>query len=232
MKPFRFQQFEVTQSSKVFRVGTDGVLLGAMCSVENAETVLEVGSGSGIISLMIAQRNPNAKISAIDLSKEAALLSKGNFQNSKFSERMNAFQGDFKNYHSEEKFDFIVCNPPYFEENESVKDVLARQKVELQFEELISKSAKHLSENGTFSVIIPSDAAEDFILFSNKCNLHLIKKVNIFGIEGGVLKRNVLEFSLIPKDLVQENFVIEKSPRKYSDEYLELTKDFHVFHSK
>ena len=69
-------------------------------------------------------------------------------------------------------------------------------------------------------------------MISKNSNLHLIKKVNIFGIEGGVLKRNVLEFSLSPKDLVQENFVIEKSPRKYSDEYLELTKDFHVFHSK
>mgnify|MGYP003585527931 CR=1 FL=1 len=232
MKSFRFQQFEVSQSSKVFRVGTDGVLLGAMCSVENAETVLEVGSGSGLISLMIAQRNPNAKISAIDLSKEAALLSKGNFQNSKFSERMNAFQGDYKNYVSKEKFDFIVCNPPYFEENESVKDVLARQKVELQFEELISKSSQLLTETGVFSVIIPSESSDEFIQISKNSNLHLIKKVNIFGIEGGVLKRNVLEFSLSPQHLVQENFVIEKSPRKYSDEYLELTKDFHVFHSK
>ena len=145
---------------------------------------------------------------------------------------MNAFQGDFKNYVSKEKFYFIVCNPPYFEENESVKDVLARQKVELQFEELISKSSQLLAETGVFSVIIPSESADEFIQISKNSNLHLIKKVNIFGIEGGVLKRNVLEFSLSPKDLVQENFVIEKSPRKYSDEYLELTKDFHVFHSK
>lgn len=232
MKPFRFQQFDVAQSLKVFRVGTDAVLLGAMCSVENAQKILEIGSGSGIISLMLAQRNPGCQILALDLNEKAVEISDINFKNSIFSDRLKVFQTDFKNFKSEEKFDFIVCNPPYFEQNNSLKDVLARQKVELDFADLIEKTASLITSNGIFSVIIPAEDAANFIAVAKQNGLHLIQKINIYGIEGGSLRRVVLEFSLTPKIFKERNFTIEKSPRQYSDEYLKLTKDFHIFRSK
>jgi tRNA1Val (adenine37-N6)-methyltransferase len=132
MKPFRFQQFSIQQSKNVFRVGTDGVLLGAMFAVFSQK---HSGSRNGkwFISLMLAQRNVSAKILAIDINSEAIELAGINFKNSIFRRLKTKFQ-DFKNFESDENFDLMVCNPPFFEENNSAKDVLARQQVELNFE--------------------------------------------------------------------------------------------------
>ena len=229
MKPFRFQKFDILQHENVFRVGTDGVLLGALCQVENAQRILEVGTGTGLISLMLAQRNANAEITALDLNEDAVKLAQENFKNALFSERLQVFHQDFKTFASQKEYDFVVCNPPFFEENNSVKDVLARQQVELTFRNLIEKASTVLSPEGIFSVIIPSESARDFENLAQYFDLHLVRKVNIFGIENGALKRNVLEFSKKKSPLEILDFTIEKSPRKYSDQYLELTKEFHVF---
>lgn len=229
MKPFRFQKFDILQHKNVFRVGTDGVLLGALCQVENAQRILEVGTGTGLISLMLAQRNANAEITALDLNEDAVKLAQENFKNSPFSERLQVFHQDFKTFTSQKEYDFVVCNPPFFEENNSVKDILARQQVELTFRNLIEKASKILSSEGIFSVIIPSESAPEFENLAQDFDLHLVRKINIFGIENGVLKRNVLEFSKKKSTLEILDFTIEKSPRKYSDQYLELTKEFHVF---
>ena len=106
---------------------------------------------------------------------------------------------------------------------------MARQQVELNFENLIEKSSQFLSSDGVFSVIIPSFSADEFVDLAMEYQLNLVRKVNIFGIEGGSLKRNILEFSLASKDVEILDFTIEKSPRNYSEQYLQLTKDFHVF---
>ena len=149
MKPFRFKNFTINQSEKVFRVGTDGVLLGVLATVENAGHILEVGTGTGLISLMLSQRNRNAAILAIDFSKDAAQLASENFKNSPFSKNLKALEQDFKTFESEEKFDVIVSNPPYFEKNQSEKDVIARQQTELSFDDLIEKSVKNVLDLGS-----------------------------------------------------------------------------------
>lgn len=230
MKVFEFQQFAISQSPNVFRVGTDGVLLGALVSVEDVTNILEVGTGTGLVSLMLAQRQPKAIIHAIDISEDAVNLSEENFSNSKFRDRIEVALQDFKIFEMEKRFDLIICNPPFFELNSSVKDVIPRQKIELDFFDLIKKSAELLSENGKFTVIIPSDSAADFVQKANRFQLFLIEKINIYGIENGSLRRNILTFSKHENlPLKVSDFVIEKSPRKYSDQYLELTKEFHVF---
>lgn len=217
------------QNKNVFRVGTDGVLLGALCNVSAAERILEVGTGSGLISLMLAQRNSFAKIEAIDINADAVYLAKENFTQSVFNERLNVSLQDFKNFESEKTFDVIVCNPPFFEENSSGKDILARQQIELNFRQLIERSSGFLTKKGILSVIIPSKVVEYFVSLAEDFRLHLLRNVKIYGIENGALKRNILEFSFTHKPLEVLDFVIEKSPRKYSDQYLELTKEFHVF---
>lgn len=229
MKPFKFKQFEIQQSADVFRVGTDGVLLGALANVDVAKNVLEVGTGTGLISLMLAQRNLNTNFLGIDINQEAVNLTKLNFQNSPFSLRLKNSYQDFKTFETDEKFDLIVSNPPYFEENPSGKDIVARQTVELNFQQVISKSSKLLSENGIFSIIIPFEVGTYFIETAKENQLFLNRKVNIYGIENSKIKRLVLEFSQSEKALEESDFVIEKSPRKYSDQYLELTKEFHLF---
>ena len=229
MKPFTFKQFEIEQSKDVFRVGTDGVLLGVLSNVNDAFKVLEVGTGTGLISLMLAQRNSRAEFLGIDINEEAASLTKLNFENSPFHSRLKNIHQDYKNFETEEKFDLIVSNPPYFEVSESEKDKIARQTIELNFRQLISKSSTLLSENGIFSVIIPVEAGNDFIEIAKENQLFLIRKINVKGIENSKIKRLVLEFSLTEKQLEESEFVIEKSPRQYSDQYIELTKEFHVF---
>ena len=229
MKPFRFQQFSIQQSKDVFRVGTDGVLLGAMCNVKNAKKILEIGTGTGLISLMLAQRNVSAKISAIDINENAVKLASENFRNSIFNENLKVELKDFKNFETNENFDLVVCNPPFFEENASAKDVLARQQVELNFRNLVEKSTEIITKKGILSIILPSEAAMDVKSLAAEFNLYLVREINIYGIEGGNLKRNILEFSLAQKPLEISDFVIEKSLRKYSDQYLNLTKNFHVF---
>lgn len=229
MKPFRFQQFSIQQSKDVFRVGTDGVLLGAMCNVKNAKKILEIGTGTGLISLMLAQRNVSAKISAIDINENAVKLASENFRNSIFYENLKVELKDFKNFETNENFDLVVCNPPFFEENASAKDVLARQQVELNFRNLVEKSTEIITKKGILSIILPSEAATDVKSLAEEFNLYLVREINIYGIEGGNLKRNILEFSLAQKPLEISDFVIEKSPREYSDQYLNLTKNFHVF---
>ncbi len=229
MKSFKFKQFEIQQSFGVFRVGTDGVLLGALANIDSAENVLEVGTGTGLISLMLAQRNPKANFLGIDINAEAENLTRLNIENSPFNSRLQNILADFKSFETDRTFDVIVSNPPYFEENPSGKDIIARQTIELNFQQLISKSSKLLSENGIFSVIIPFEVGEGFVEIAKDNQLYLKRKINIYGIENSKIKRLVLEFSPIEKDLDESDFVIEKSPRKYSDQYLELTKEFHVF---
>ena len=229
MKPFSFKQFNIQQTKNVFRVGTDGVLLGALASVETFSNVLEVGTGTGLISLMLAQRNSSAQFLGIDINEEAVNLTKINFENSPFFSRLKNIHQDFKSFAIEEKFDLIVSNPPYFEESSSEKDKIARQTVELNFAQLISKSANLLSKNGILSVVIPVEVGEDFIEIAAENKLFLCRKISIKGILDSKVKRLILEFSLQKKVLHESDFVIEKSPRQYSDQYLELTKEFHVF---
>ncbi|PRB05190.1 tRNA (adenine-N(6)-)-methyltransferase [Chryseobacterium sp. MYb7] len=229
MKPFTFKQFQIQQSKDVFRVGTDGVLLGALADVEYASNVLEVGTGTGLISLMLAQRNAKTHFLGLDINEEAAAITQLNFENSPFHARLkNKFQ-DFKTFGTEERFDLIVSNPPYFEESGSEKDKIARQTVELNFIQLISKASQLLSEGGIFSVIIPVEAGDIFISVGKENGLFLNRRVNIKGIENSKTKRLVLEFSSEEKEIKESDFIIEKSPRQYSDQYLELTKEFHVF---
>ena len=204
-------------------------MLGALANIENAFNILEVGTGTGLISLMLAQRNPEAQFLGIDINKDAAELTKFNFEKSPFFSRLKNNHQDFKNFETDKKFDLIVSNPPYFEVSESEKDKIARQTVELNFSQLISKSSMLLSKNGVFSVILPAETGNDFIALAIENGMYLIRKINIKGIENSKVKRLILEFSLSEKDLIESEFIIEKSPRQYSDQYLELTKEFHIF---
>ncbi|MCT4140866.1 methyltransferase [Elizabethkingia anophelis] len=226
MKPFVFKRFEILQDKEVFRVGTDGVVLGALCNGEGAVRALEVGCGTGLISLMLAQRFSSAVFDALDINTKAVEIAGQNFSNSPFANRLNVVEINYNDFESVEKYDLIVSNPPYFE-SDSSKDLIARHQVLLSFQQLIYKSVRLISDTGILSVIIPCDDAENFITIAEDNNLYLIRKIDIYGIKGGKLKRNILEFSRKLSELVLEELVLEKEKRIYSDEYRELTKDFH-----
>lgn len=227
MKNFRFKEFQIAQNSKVFRVGTDGVLLGALANATHAHCGLEVGSGTGLISLMLAQRFPHLSILAIDIDEAAANLTKLNFSASPFSQRLQSAHMDFNNFKGTEKFDFIFSNPPYFKAEIS-KDFIARQQASLDFKRLISNARKVISENGTLAVILPSESADEFVSLAKEKGFYCSRIVEIYGIAGGVLRRKLLEFTLHKNEKFKlETFIIEKSERVYSEQYVEVTKDFH-----
>ena len=229
MKAFHFKQFSINQSSTVFRVGTDGVLLGASASVSQAHKILEIGSGTGLISLMLAQRNSDAEILAIDLNADAVHISAQNFNNSPFESRLRASHQDLKEFESTGKFDLIVSNPPYFDGNQSSKDVIARQQTELTFDQLIKKSSHLLTREGILSVIIPFEAGIKVEKHATLNRLFLHRKQTIYGMVNSKPKRLLLEFGFTEKEIKYSDFVIEKAPRIYTEQYLELTKDFHIF---
>lgn len=204
-------------------------MLGAMSTSTHANNILEVGTGTGLISLMLAQRNTEAQITAIDINENAVQLASENFENSPFKNRLRVSLQDYRKFNSDKKYDLIVSNPPYFEQNDSNKDIIARQQTELSFGNLIEKSAHLLTHNGLFSVIIPFEAG---VLFEELCKnnqLFLNNEIIIYGIKDSKPKRLLLEFGLSHKDIVEQEFVIEKSPRKYTEEYLKLTEEFHQF---
>lgn len=229
MNAFHFKNFSILQSQEVFRVGTDGVLLGALVSCDDAKNVLEVGTGTGLISLMLAQRNSEADILAIDINPNAIKLAKENFENSPYSDRISVREVDFKTFEREKTLDLVICNPPYFDVNISIKDRLARQQVELNFNQLIEITSKILTKDGIFSVIIPKDSEEYFVEKSLEQNLFLFNKVDIRGNSQSKIKRCILELSPIKRDLTINELILEVAPRVYSEEYIELTKDFHLF---
>ncbi len=204
MKFFRIKKF--------FRVGTDGVVLGALCNGEGAVRALEVGCGTGLISLMLAQRFSSAVFDALDINAKAVEIAGQNFSNSPFANRLNVVEINYNDFESVEKYDLIVSNPPYFE-SDSSKDLIARHQVLLSFQQLIYKSARLISDTGILSVIIPCDDAENFITIAEDNNLHLIRKIDIYGIKGGKLKRNILEFSRKLSELVLEELVLEKEKK-------------------
>lgn len=209
-------------------MGTDAVLLGALVSA-GGKVVLEVGCGTGIVSLMMAQRNPEARITAIDINPEATALAEKNFLASPFADRLSAQCFDFKLFESNRDFNQIISNPPYFEPNSSEKDVLARQRKELDFSDLVRCSVAVLAPDGLLSLILPAESFEAFIAETKAAGFYLIRKIDIYGIKNGPLKRCILELSLKAGRAVSETFIIEKSPRIYSDQYLECTAAFHVF---
>ena len=177
------------------KISTDGVLLGACCNFENAKNILDIGTGTGLLSLMSAQKSA-ARISAVEIDKDAFLQAVENVKNSKFSSRIKIIHADFLAFYKtvDEKFDYIVSNPPFFEnafKSGDYKRNFARHTDSLPFEMMIKGVKEIILESGFFSVIIPFDKSLDFVRLCALNKLHLCKKIIVFS------KFNVPPFRVI-----------------------------------
>ena len=231
MTAFKFKQFEIAQDKCAMKVGTDGVLLGAMTDCKKATKILDIGSGTGLISLMLAQRNDTAVITGIEIEKNAFLQSQDNLNNSKWSNRLSIIHTSLQNHSSETKYDLIVSNPPFFTGSTQANNQyrkLARNTNSLNFKELIAKSKILLSKNGIFSVIIPFRRKEEFIKLALENNLFLSRVCNVKGTASSTTKRILMEFNHSKKTILQENLIIEKARHIYTDKYIDLCKDFYL----
>ncbi|WP_300703222.1 methyltransferase [Bacteroides sp.] len=228
---FTFKQFTVNHDKCAMKVGTDGVLLGAWASVANAKHILDVGTGTGLIALQIAQRNQKAAITAIEIDPSAAAQAKENVQCSPWADRIDVICSDFRSFQSKIKFDLIVSNPPYFIDalncpNEQRN--IARHTGGLNYDLLFHHAAHLLEEEGGVSVIIPVeaeraviDAAWDNKLFPSNC-------MRIFTKPGKPCRRVLFTFRFQYKEYIEESLCIEVERNNYTPEYIALTKDFYL----
>ncbi|GEM53412.1 tRNA1(Val) (adenine(37)-N6)-methyltransferase [Empedobacter brevis NBRC 14943 = ATCC 43319] len=230
-KPFRFKQFEIFQDKTAMKVGTDGVLLGAWSNLETGDNILDIGAGTGLISLMLAQRFPNSRVDAIEIDYDAFLQAKENFEHSIFSERLKIKNTSLQVYSNDKKYDLIVSNPPFFTVNNSVDfdaRKQARQQETLTFAELIEKSAKLLHKEGVANFIIPYDQMDIFCEKTAQNDLKLSRIVYVKGNSSSPIKRVLLEFSFQERIVRKEELVIERERHQYTNEYISLTKDFYL----
>lgn len=231
--PFRFQHFTVFQKKSAFKVGTDSVVLGAWISCEKAASILDIGTGTGLLSLMCAQKNPYAQIIGIDSDEDSLYEAQENFRHSPWSDRLKGINIGFQEFHVEKRFDYIVSNPPYFSGAlrgpESRKNN-ARHMESDGFNTLARQIARLLNAGGIFGCILPE---KEWILFSAELSQHdlfLRRSRTIFPKPGiGNKVRILSEWSPEKKELITEPDLILRSEKgTYSEEYKELTQPFYL----
>ena len=230
MAGFRFKQFAVEQDDVAMKVGTDGVLLGAWAACDGAKRILDIGTGTGVISLMLAQRNTEAKIYAVEIDETATRRARSNFDMSPWAERLDVECCAVQAFNPNEKFDLIISNPPYFVDSllpPDAKRSTARHTHDLSFEELDKAVCSLLEEDGRFALILPLTEFEKYLAITQ---LHLTRRCDVYPVVGGVVKRVMGEFEKsIKTELKHEDVAIENGGRGlYTDEYRELTKDFYL----
>ena len=232
---FTFKQFTVLQDKCAMKIGTDGVLLGAWCPTENnPNTILDVGSGTGILALMLAQRTNAEQIDAIEIEENAYEQCVENFENSPWSDRLFCFHAELNEIvdEPEDEYDLIISNPPFYSEkfkSENKERDLARFEDAMPFEDLVKAADLLLSENGIFAVIIPFKEEERFFKLCEEVDLFPIKVTRIRGNYKTPVIRSLLAFKRFELPvLVANEITIEISRHEYTDEYLELTKDFYL----
>jgi len=227
---FRFKQFTVYHDLCAMKVGVDGVLLGAWADCRNIRCALDVGTGSGLIALMLAQRS-EAFIHAIDIDENACKQAEINFTHSPFHDRLSIEQADFQNFSSSGGYDLIVSNPPYFSHSLKPQDKnrsLARHDEHLPLEILIKKSASLLTPQGKTAFILPFDRWEEAYTLAVENQLFICRKTAVSSLQNHPPKRILLEYSLIDRGMIEDKFYIGNTKQTYSNEYRALTKNFYL----
>ena len=235
MSKFQFKQFSLEQDQCAMKIGTDGVLLGAWAPIlHNPFSVLDIGTGTGIIALMLAQRSNAVQIDALEIEENAYEQATDNFENSPWNDRLFCFHAGLDEFmdEPEDEYDLIVSNPPFYSEdyktNNEQRD-LARFQDALPFEDLIEAADLLLSENGVLAVIIPFKEEERFLALANEFELYPIQITHVKGTPTTEIKRSLLALSRnnIETPTINE-LVIEIGRHEYTPEYIALTKEFYL----
>jgi tRNA1Val (adenine37-N6)-methyltransferase len=215
------------------KVGTDGVLLGAWAKVSGCEKALDVGAGSGIISIMLAQRC-DAYITAIEIDEEASLQAHENFDACPWHHRLKSIHSSFQDFTNQmnDQFDLIISNPPYFRNSLKAQEKsrnIARHNETLTYEILIEGSLKLLKPEGRLAVIMPYAEGSIFIVEATKQGLFCTRKTNIKSVPNTPVMRLLMEFSRIPSPSNEDFLVIGTGiHEQYSEKYKALTRDFYI----
>lgn len=231
---FAFKQFTIKQDKCAMKVGTDAVLLGAWIVPNDSKQILDIGTGTGVIALMLAQKT-EAHIDAIDIEEEAFIQAQQNVSESKFSNQIHVSHISFQDYSktTNKKYNLIVTNPPYFEQSLKSSDEQrshARHADVLPFEELLDGVLKLLDEKGKFCLILPTLEAVKFRTLAEKKGLNLSKLLRVKSrVDKNTDKRHLMQFEFKPSEFSEQTIAIEQLERhQYTDDYKELTKDYYL----
>lgn len=233
-KPFQCKEFTILQDKTAMKVGTDGVLLGAWAELnENLKNILDIGTGTGLIALQIAQRIDCETIDALEIEPNAFEQAVENFENSDWRDRLFCYHTSLQEFANEieDKYDLIISNPPYYNDtfkNIENKRALARHTVSLSFNALLSSSAKLLSEFGTCAFIVPYKEEDLFIKIAKDNKLFPQRITRVKGNINTNFKRSLLQFSFSNLNPEIDELAIEIERHVYTEKYKNLVKDFYI----
>ena len=233
-KPFVFKEFSVNQDRCAMKIGTDAVLLGAWTSLQNNPTsILDIGAGTGVLALMLAQRSKAELIDAIEIDDNAYEQCVENFENAPWSDRLFCYHASLDEFADEIEapYDLIISNPPFYSEDyktSSNQRDMARFSDVLPFDHLLKNVSKLLSENGSFSVIIPFKEEQTFVVLASNFNLFPSRICHVKGHPNSEIKRSLLDFSFRENNIITEQLTIETNRHQYTPEYINLTQDFYL----
>lgn len=216
------------------KVGTDGVLLGAWTSLDNTpESILDIGAGTGLIALIMAQRSEATTIDALEIDEEAYVQCVENFEASPWGDRLFCYHAGLHEFIEdiEDQYDLVISNPPFYAEDmasgNAARDV-ARQSQSLPFEELIEGASVLLSSKGVFSTIVPYKEEHHFIQLAAGRGLYPQRITRVRGNLSSEIKRSLLQFVFDKEQVIEDELIIEKERHIYTSEYVSLTKEFYL----
>jgi tRNA1Val (adenine37-N6)-methyltransferase len=229
---FIFKQFTVLQDKCSFKVGTDGVLLGACAGIAGVKRILDIGTGTGLIALMLAQRS-DAVITAIEPDRDSFEQACMNIANSKWSNRIDPINTDLQSFDPGNiKFDLIITNPPYFTDSLKNPDpgkASARHNVILNNDEILKGISQLLTDNGRFQTIMPYVEGNIFIAVAQEYGLYCNNILKIKPLPTSEIRRLIMTFSMYRKKTAEKFLTIEQGKRhEFTEEYKNLTKDFYL----
>jgi tRNA1Val (adenine37-N6)-methyltransferase len=229
LSKFRFKEFSIQQDVNTHKVGTDAMLLGAYIDASRQSLGLDIGAGTGVLSLMLAQRNPNIQITCIEIDEKSSEECSSNIKESPWSNRIHLINNDFIDSQFTHKFDLIFTNPPYYFTDNSSNESNERTK-HITPDTLLgwlNKIANLLTTKGDFWMIWPSETSQKIIEMAHDSGLYVAKKINVYS-KKNKLSRNILCFSREKKEeFNDEQLIIRNHDNSYSDAYRSLTSDFH-----
>lgn len=231
MSVFKFKKFYITQTETLHKVGTDAMVLGALVNSPNPTSILDIGTGTGVIALMMAQKFPKATVIGLDIDEKAIQQAGDNFNVSTFSNRIKLVHQDFTHYTSRGKYDLIVSNPPYYDTKMVSKNDqkgLAKHEDKMDIEKMIYHALDLLKEKGEIWIIIPKERTDKLLRTASDLFSSLKLKISIFGKPNRHI-RDVLVFSKVKDKNTEshQSLIIRDEQGNYTQEYKDLTLDFH-----
>lgn len=231
---FQFKQFRIEQGNTAMKVSTDACIQGAWTPVlPFIKHVLDIGCGTGLLSLMLAQRNADIEMDAVEIDEQAYQQAKENIFHSPWKNRVHLFQADARNFSYTKKYELIICNPPFFNNSllgNNAERNIARHSLSLTQEELLEIIVANLSEQGYASVMLPLAEHETWNSIARQKGFKLQRRLVIRDTKQNKVTRVIARYSKNESSLIDEELIIHEPHRtKYSGKFIELMKPFYLY---